>query len=162
MTTDLTRLLADTLIDVTNPFGAKGTEHDAAKRMHAALVAVAERITTARTTDLDNAFDQGYLDALIDVEGLITTALDAQPRPPTYHEALAASGGLLNAPDGNGCDHRWRTFRDDGVLYGACTRCAQRCLACPHGRVTSRILEIKGVVCRTCGTDYSAVEVPRG
>lgn len=40
MTTDLTRLLEDTLIDVTNPFGDKGTEHAAAERMHAALVAV--------------------------------------------------------------------------------------------------------------------------
>lgn len=161
MTTDLTRLLADTLIDVTNPFGDKGTEHDAAKRMHAALVAVAERITTARTTDLDNAFDQGYLDALIDVEGLITTALDAQPRPPTYHEALAACGGLLNAPDGDGCDHRWRTFSGAVLgLYGCCVRCAQRCLACVRGlpgHGPGRVM-----VCPVCGTGHGVVKVPRG
>lgn len=47
---DLTRLLADTLIDVSNPFGDKGTERDAAKRMHAALVAVVGLLAEVETT----------------------------------------------------------------------------------------------------------------
>jgi hypothetical protein len=83
-----------------------------------------------------------------------------RPRPGADRfEALAADGGLLNSPDSDGCDHRWRTFRTrrDG-LYGCCERCAQRCLACARGLNGSGPGRV--TVCGTCGTDWRDAEVP--
>ncbi|MEU4386598.1 hypothetical protein [Promicromonospora sp. NPDC023805] len=85
------------------------------------------------------------------------------PTPPahplTYHEALAACGGLLNAPAGDGCDHLWRTYADAQGPYGCCVRCAQRCLACVRG------LDAHGpgrvMVCTVCGTGHGVEKAPR-
>jgi hypothetical protein len=87
-----------------------------------------------------------------------TAPAEDPPRPSTYHEALAASGGLLNAPDGDGCTHHWRTFADAQGRYGCCVRCAQRCLACVRG------LDSHGpgrvMVCTVCGAGHGVVKVP--